>query len=337
MTTNRTRSASPPLGWPLTFDDVLAARDRIAPHLPRTALRRYAPLDDAVGRGIRVYVKHENHLPTNAFKVRNAVSLVTALSDDERRRGVVAATRGNHGLGLAWACSRFGAPVTICVPLGNNPDKNTAIRGYGAELVEEGADYDASVDVAKRIAKERGMRLAHSTNDRLIVAGAATYSLEVFDEEPGLDAMVIAVGGGSQAVGALTVARARGLATKIYGVQAAGAKAIHDAWHGGPRDAPAAARTFADGLATRGVYELTFDALRAGLSGFITVSEREMSAAVRLLLETTHNLAEGAGAAGLAGLLALRDELAGKRVGIVLSGANIDRETLRKVLDDAIG
>ena len=319
--------------WPLSFDDVLAARARIAPHLSPTPLRSYAPLDAAVGRGIRVFVKHENHLPTNAFKVRNAVSLVTALSDDERRRGVVAATRGNHGLGLAWAGARFGVPVTICVPRGNNPEKNAAIVGYGAELLEVGDDYDASAEAAMKVAQDRGMRLAHSTNDLHVLAGAATYALEVVEEEPELDAMVIAVGGGSQAVGALTVARAKSPKTAVYGVQAAGASAIHDAWHGAPRG-EATAKTFADGLATRGVYELTFDTLRAGLAGFVTVTERELSAAVRALLETTHNLAEGAGAAGLAGLFALRDRLAGKRVGIVLSGANIDRATLLRVLDD---
>jgi threonine dehydratase len=185
--------------WPITFADVLAARGRIRPHLAPTPLRSYAPLDAAVGAGIRVLVKHENHCPTGAFKARNGMAVMTALSAEERRRGVVAATRGNHGAGLAWAGQIVGVPVTVCVPLGNNPEKNEAVRGFGAELVEEGRDYDAAVEVADRLVRERGLRLVHSSNEPQVLAGAATLSLEVMEEAPALDAMVIAVGGGSQA------------------------------------------------------------------------------------------------------------------------------------------
>src|SRR4051812_41287500 len=144
------------MSWPISFDDVLAARERIRPHLGPTPLRDYAPLDAAVGAGVRVLVKHENHNPTNSFKVRNATSVMTTLTDDERRRGVVAATRGNHGAGMGWAGRRLGIPVTLCVPVGNNPEKNEAMRGFGAELIEGGADYDESVLVADRLVMERG-------------------------------------------------------------------------------------------------------------------------------------------------------------------------------------
>src|SRR5262249_11196953 len=160
-----------------------------------------------LGRGIQVWVKHENHLPTNAFKVRNALSVLTALAPEARARGVVAATRGNHGLGLAHAGAELGAPVTICVPLGNNPEKNEAIRGYGATLIEEGKDYDEAVTVAERLVRERGLVMVHSTNDRNVVAGAGTLSLEMLEQKPDLDALVYAVGGGSQAVGGIVVAR----------------------------------------------------------------------------------------------------------------------------------
>lgn len=324
-----------PSPWPITFADVLAARERIRPYLLPTPLRRYKPLDEAVGRGIEVLVKHENHNPTNAFKVRNGLSVLTALSKEEKGRGVVAATRGNHGLGVAWAGSLLGVRVTICVPAGNNPEKNEGVRGFGAELIEEGRDYDDAVTVAERLVREKGLRIVHSTNDKHVIAGAGTMTLEIIEEtrEPeSLDALVVAVGGGSQAVGALIVARQLHPRLAVYAVQAERASAIHDSWHAGrpiPKDS---ADTFADGLASRNVYELTFGALREGLAGFVKVSEAEIAEALRILLKTTHNLAEGAGAASLAGLLKLRETLADKRVGIVLSGSNIDQSTLRRVV-----
>jgi threonine dehydratase len=264
--------------------------------------------------------------------VRNALSVLTSLSEDELRSGVVAATRGNHGLGLAWAGERLGAPVAICVPLGNNPEKNAAIRGLGAELVEKGRDYDESVEVAMGLARDRGMRLVHSTNDALVLAGAGTLALELVEDVEHLDALVIAVGGGSQAVGAITVARAMRPGVRVYGVQAAKASAIHDSWHAGEPRPTKTADTFADGLATRNVYAMTFEALREGLAGFVVATEEELASAVRLLLATTHNLAEGAGAAGVAGVVKLARELEGKCVGVVLSGSNIDAAALEWVL-----
>jgi threonine dehydratase len=315
---------------PISFADVLAARDRLRPHLRPTPLRSHPVLDGEVGGGIRVLVKHENFQPTGAFKVRNGVSALTALQPAPS--GVVAATRGNHGLGLAWAGRRLGIPVTVCVPEGNNPEKNAAVRALGARLLEDGRDYDASAAAADRFVREEGLHLVHSTNDATVLAGAGTITLEVLEEEPGIDALVFAVGGGSQAVGGLTVARALRPGLPVYGVQAAGAAAIHDAWHLGRPVSHPAADTFADGLATRNTYPFTFGALREGLAGFVTVSDEEIAAAVRLALSTTHTLVEGAGAAGLAALRVLRKELAGKTVGIVFSGANIDSETLRRVL-----
>jgi len=318
--------------WPIAFQDVLEARRRLAPFLPKTPLRTYPALDRAVGGEIRVLVKHENHNPTNSFKARNGLSLVSALPDETRRRGLVAATRGNHGLGVAWAGSLLGARVTICVPAGNNPEKNEAMRGFGVELIEGGRDYDDVVRAAEALRAERGLYLAHSTNDKTVIAGAATLTLEILEEAPRLDALVIGVGGGSQAVGALVVARELRPDLKVYGVQAERASAIHDSWHRGQPLSKDSADTFADGLATRNTYEMTFPALRAGLAGFVTVSEGEIAAALRLYLKTTHNLAEGAGAAGLAGLIRLRETLAGKTVGVVLSGSNIDSATLSRVL-----
>jgi len=318
--------------WPITFGDVLETRERLRPHLAPTPLRSYPGLDEAVGAGIHVLVKHENFQPTGAFKVRNALSALAALEPEARGRGVVAATRGNHGLGVAWAGRRLGIPVTVCVPRGNNPEKNAAVRALGARLVEEGRDYDESVAVAEHLVRDEGLRLVHSTNDPAVIAGAATLTLEILEEAPGIDALVFSVGGGSQAVGGMSVVREKRPAVAIHAVQAEGASAIHDAWHAGRPVSKPSADTFADGLATRNTYALTFPALRAGLAGFVAVSDAAIAEALRLLLATTHTLVEGAGAAGLAGLLALRETLAGKTVGIVLSGANIDAATLGRVL-----
>jgi threonine dehydratase len=322
--------------WPITSADVAAARERIAPFVPVSPARSYPLLDAWVGHDIRVTVKHENLNPTGSFKVRNGASFMTALPADARARGVAAATRGNHGLGLAFAAHHFGTPAFICVPHGNNPEKNAAMRSLGAEVIEEGEDYDASVLVANRVVAERGAALAHSTNDPMILAGAATLSFELLEQAPDLDVIVVVVGGGSQAVGAMTAARALKPSLKVFAVQAAGASASHDSWHAGQMRSTSRADTFADGLATRSAYALTFPALREGLSGFITVSDAEIADALRALMRTTHTMVEGAGAGGLAGLKRLAPSLAGQRVGIIVSGANIDEATLRRVLNQEL-
>ena len=269
---------------PISFDDITAARARLAPYLTATPLRHYPALDDETGA--RVLVKHENHLPTNAFKARNALSLMTALDPAQRTRGVVAATRGNHGAGLAWAGAQLGVPVVICVPHGNSPEKNAAIRSHGAELVEIGRDYDEAVEAANRLVLDRGLVMAHSTNDVHVIAGAATLSVEICEQADRLDAIVVAVGGGSQAVGALVVTRALRPAVAVYGVQAARASAIHDGWRAGVPLQKSSADTFADGLATRNCYDFTFAALRAGLCDFVTATEAELADAVRLCIRT---------------------------------------------------
>ena len=316
----------------VTLDDIRAARIRLAPLLSPTPLRTYRELDDAVGHSVRIYVKHENFNPTGSFKVRNGLSFMTALPDESRARGVVAATRGNHGLGLAYAGRAFGVHTTLVVPIGNNPEKNSGMQALGARLIEKGRDYDESVLVADRIVKEEGATLAHSTNNRQIIAGAGTLSLEVIEQEPQIDAMVIAIGGGSQAVGALTVFAGLKPDAEVYGVQAVGASAAYEAWLARKPVETKSADTIADGLATRSTYEMTFPTLRDGLADFITVTDAEIADAMRLLLRTTHSMVEPAGAAGLAGLRTLAPKLEGKRVGIVLSGANVDSSTLRRVL-----
>jgi threonine dehydratase len=319
-------------GWPISFSDTVAARSRLAPFLAPTAFREYPRLSELAGHDMRVYVKHENHQPTNSFKIRNGLSLMTSLDEDERRRGVVAASTGNHGQGVAFGGQLLGVDTTVCVPAGNNPDKNAAMRSLGATVVEEGRDYDEAVGVMLRIAEREGRIVAHSTNDPRIIAGAGTMTLEIVEQQPALDALVIAVGGGSQAVGAMTVARELAPRLEVFGVQASGASAIHDSWHARQRLTTARADTFAEGVATRSTYDLTFPALLAGLAGFVTLTDAEIAASLRTILAITHNLVEGAGAMGLAALPRLKDRLAGKRVGVVFCGGNLDTATLRRIL-----
>lgn len=318
----------------LTFSDILAAKDRLAPLVPVTPLRTYPSLDEAVGSGISVFVKHENHLPTNSFKYRNGLAALTALSPEERARGVIATTLGNHGQGVAIAARMLGVRAKIFVPRNNNADKNAAIRGFGAELVEVGDDYSQTIIAAERAVAETGMVFVHSFTNPAVVAGAATVALEMLEQQADLDALVLSVGGGSHAVGAILVARAMKPDLKIYGVQAQGAPAVHDSWRAGTI-LSARADTFADGIRVTAPAGFGFRVLQEGLAGFVTVADRAIGVALQTYLRCTHNLCEGAGAAGLAGLCELTQALAGKRVGLVLTGSNIDRATLTAVLTDA--
>ena len=322
--------------WPITLDDIQRARERIARYLTPTPLRGYPQLDALMAAGTALLVKHEHHQPTGSFKVRNGLSFVTGLSADERARGVVAASTGNHGQGIAYGASLLGMRATICVPVGNNPEKNAAMRGWGATVIEEGRDYDESVEAMLRVAREQNMAVAHSTNDLRVIAGAATMSLEMLEQSGRLDAIVIAVGGGSQSVGALTVARELAPTLKVYGAQAAGAPAIHDSWHARTPLSTERANTFAEGVATRQPYSLTFATLLEGLEGFVTVTDAEIAETIRVILTLTHNLVEGAGALGLAAAIKLRDELKGMRVGVIFSGGNLDTKVLERILRGAL-
>jgi Threonine dehydratase len=322
--------------WPITFDDVRAAHDRIRSYVAPTALRHYPQLGALIGDGIQVLVKHENHQPTNSFKIRNGLSFMTALPARDRLRGVVAASTGNHGQGIAFGGQLLSIETTICVPAGNNPEKNAAMRALGATVVEQGRDYDEAVSIMQRIAADEGRVVAHSTNDPRIIAGAGTMTLEILEEEPSLDALVIAIGGGSQAVGALTVAREMAPSLEVYGVQAAGAPAIHDSWHAKERLTTPRANTIAEGVATRTTYDLTFPPLQEGLTGFVTVTDQEIAESLRTIVSVTHNLVEGAGAMGFAALPKLRDRLAGKRVGIIFCGGNMDSSLLTRILNREI-
>ncbi|MDP9177188.1 MAG: pyridoxal-phosphate dependent enzyme [Gemmatimonadota bacterium] len=237
--------------YPVSLDDVRAAEKRIRPFIDRTPLRSYPALDAAVGHGIHVLVKHENHQPTNAFKIRNGLAAMTALPSHLRERGVVCGSTGNHGQGVAYAGRELGIPVTVVVPAGNNPDKNAAMIALGARLIEHGTMYDEAAAESERVARDEGLTLVHSTNNHDVVAGAGTITLEVLEQAGNLDAMVFAVGGGSQTVGALAVLSELRPNVRVFGVQASGAPAVYESWKAGAPSPPIPPRTLADGIATK--------------------------------------------------------------------------------------
>jgi threonine dehydratase len=280
-----------------------------------------------------VYVKHENHNPTGAFKVRGGVNLVSRLSAEERRSGVITASTGNHGQSIAFACQRLGVGCTVLVPTGNNPEKNAAMRAYGAEVVEHGRDFDEAREETERLAAGDGRRYVHSANEPLLIAGVGTYALEIFEEIADPDYVFVPIGGGSGASGLVTVRNALGSRTRIVGIQAERADAFARSWHQTERVIGSSADTFAEGMATRFTYDLTFGILNRHLDDVVTLSEDELAEGVRLALRTTHNLAEGAGAAAIAAASKWRQRLRGQTVVSVMSGGNIDGETLRKLVN----
>jgi len=312
-----------------TLQDIYAARTRVYRALKPTPLLRHPLL--AAETGLDVLVKHENHNPTNAFKVRGGLNLIGSLSAGDRR-GVITATTGNHGQSIALACAREGVPCTIVVPLGNNPEKNSAMRAYGAELIEWGKDFDEAREKVEQLQHERKLRYVHSANEPLLIAGVGTYGLEIFEEVPDADVVIVPIGGGSGACGCAIVRTALGSHAKIVGVQAANADAFTRSWRGPARVVGASCATFAEGMATRVTFDLTLEILKRELDDIVTLTEEELADGIRLALRTTHNLAEGAGAASLAAAMKRRSELSGKKIVCVMSGGNIDRATLTKIL-----
>jgi threonine dehydratase len=312
-----------------TLSDVLEARRRISPHLRPTPLYGYPNLDQLLGT--EVFVKHENHQPVGAFKVRGGVNLVSQLSADERGRGVIAASTGNHGQSIAYAARLFGVPATICVPEAANSVKVASIRGFGADLVFRGRDFDEAREHCEQLAREHGYRYVHSGNEPLLIAGVATETLEILEEQPETDVIIVPIGGGSGAAGACIVAKAVNQAVRVIGVQSEAAPTAYRSWRE-RRLVEDRMETFAEGLATRTAFELPQRVLWEWLDDFVLVQDDEIRGAQALMIEVTRNLVEAAGAAPLAAALRLRKQLTGKRVALILSGGNASREQLLEVL-----
>lgn len=305
-----------------SLDDLERAHRLIGGVLPPTPQRRWPLLAERVGTD--VVVKHENHQVTGAFKVRGGLVYAERMKRERQHvAGLVSATRGNHGQSIAFAARRHGVAATIFVPRGNSTEKNQAMRALGAEVVEAGDDFQAAVEAAKSFAVDNAHELVPSFH-RDLVMGVATYALELMTAEPDLDVIYVPIGLGSGICGCITVRDLLGRRTEIVGVQASAAPAYALSFSLGRAVSTPTCDTRADGIATRVPNEEALSCIRHGVSRIVQVSDDEIADAIRLYWTGTHNLAEGAGAASLAAALKERDQLGGRRVGLVLSGGNID-------------
>jgi threonine dehydratase len=273
-------------------------------------------------------------LPTGAFKVRGGVNLIANLDETEKRRGVIAASTGNHAQSVAYAAQLFGVKAVIGMPEGANPVKVNATRSFGATVELHGKDYDEAREWVESEASRRCYRYIHSANEPFLIAGVGTLYLDIMQEQPDVDVIIVPIGGGSGAAAACIVAKALKPGVKVVGVQAEKAPAVYESWKTGKLGYTSSADTFAEGLATRFTFKMTFDIICRMIDDIVLVSEEEIRRAIATLLETTHQLSEGAGAASTAAAVKLKEELRDKKVVLVLTGGNLPLTTLKAILDD---
>ncbi len=312
-----------------TFQDVLAAHERISHYLPPTPLHTYPSLNNLLGT--QVYVKHENYQPVGAFKVRGGINLVSQLSPEERERGLIAASTGNHGQSVAYAGQLFGVKVRIVVPEGANPGKVAAIRGMGAEVIFHGEKFDDAVKHCEALVKEFGYRYVHSANEPLLVAGVGTHTLEILLKQPDIEVIIVPLGMGSGAAGTCIAAHGVNPAIKVIAVQSDASPAGYESWKQ-RKLVSAPNKTFAEGVATGISAELTQSIIREQLSDFVLVRDEEIRQAMVWMIEHAHTLAEGAGATPLAAAYNIREALQGRKVALICSGGNSSLEHLRQAL-----
>ena len=279
-----------------------------------------------------VYIKHEEHLPLGAFKSRGGINLLANLTPDERQRGIITSSTGNHGQSIASAGREFGVRVLIGLPEIANPVKVAAMQSLGAELIFHGETFDDAREYCERLAREEGYRYVHAVNEPLLIAGVGTASLEIIEEQPDIDVLILPLGGGSGIAGACIVAKAVDPSIQVYAVQSEAAQAAYLSWkQGEPVDAPM--ETFAEGVATKSGYELPQRIMADLLDDFLLASDDDIRRAIGLLVEKAHTLAEPAGATALAGAVRHAERLKGKKVSITVTGANITAERLSEALD----
>ncbi len=313
-----------------TLHDLHQAREVVSRHVAPTPTHEYPQLSDALG--LRTFVKHENITPTGAFKVRGGLVYMNRLRADRPEvKGVVSATRGNHGISLSFAGRAHHVPVVICVPEGNGAEKNAAMAALGAEVIVHGEDFEAARLYSIDVAAERGFEAVPAFH-RDLVMGVATYAYELFTGTPELDIIYVPVGMGSGICGLITVRDLLGLSTKIVGVGTEGAPAQALSFAAGKVVATQSARTFVDGVATRQPDPVASEIIRGGAHDVVTVSDDEAAEAIRLLWRTAHHLAEPAGAVALAGLFKHRADHANQRVAFILCGGNMDTAMASSVL-----
>lgn len=312
-----------------TFQDVLAAHQRITPYLRPTPLHTYPALNDLLGT--QVYIKHENYQPVGAFKVRGGINLVSQLSPEERQRGLIAASTGNHGQSVAYAGKLFGVKVCIVVPEGANPGKVAAMRGMGAEVIFHGEKFDDAVKHCQSLTEQHGYRYVHSGNEPHLIAGVATHTLETLLEQPDIEVIIVPLGMGSGAAGACIAAHGVNPAIRVIAVQSQESPAGYESWKQ-HQLISAPNRTFAEGVATGMAAELPQAIIREHLNDFVLVRDEEIRQAMVWMIEHAHTLAEGAGATPLAAAYNMREELQGKKVALICSGGNTSLEHLRQAL-----
>jgi threonine dehydratase len=313
-----------------TLADVFAARAVLRRYLTPSPVVESPALSERMGT--RVLLKCENLLPTRAFKVRGGIYLLSKLTDDERAAGVVGASTGNHGQSIAYAARLFGAPATIFVPEHPNPLKLAAMRRLGATVIEHGVDFDECLVAAAEFAREHGARFIHSADEPDLIAGVATATLELLDAHPEVDAIFAPIGGGSSLCGACLAGKSIKPEVTVIGVQSEGAPAVYESWRARRLLQLDRVETFAEGLATRQAFALPARMLWDTVDEMMLVSDRHLRRAILTLLETTSVMAEGAGAAALAGAYERRTSLAGKTVAVILSGGNLTLDVLEQAL-----
>ena len=316
----------------LTRDDIEQAARQVYQVMPATAQYAWPLLAERLG--CTVWVKHENHTPTGAFKVRGGITFMHWLKHEHPEvKGIVTATRGNHGQSLALAANALGLQALIVVPQGNSVEKNNAMRGFGGEVVEYGRDFDEAREEAARLAQARDLFLVPPFHTEL-VKGVATYALELFSAAPDLHTVYVPIGCGSGICAVIAVRDALGLDTEVVGVVSTEAAAAKLSFDSGALCETPSATTFADGLAVRKPIPEAFAIYSAGAARIVAVSDTDIAEAMRAYYTDTHNLAEGAGAAALAALMQEREAMAGRKVGVILSGGNVDRGVYAQVIAD---
>ena len=315
---------------PPTLRDVLRAQAVVRRHLAPTPLLNPPAVSEHFG--FDAYLKCENLQPIAAFKVRGGIYLLSRMTPEERSRGVVTASTGNHGQSIAYAARLFGMRAIVYAPEGANPDKVAAMRRLGAEVVLSGRDFDESRVACEARAHAEGMRYIHSANEPDLIAGVGTYALETIEAVPDLDAIIVPVGAGSGICGTITVMKSISPDIQVIGVQTEQMPVVYESWKAGRPLEVNRGTTFADGLATRVAFDLPIQIISQHVDDFRLVSEDELRWAIVRLLEQAHIVAEGAGAAAYAAAEQLRDQLAGKKVALVVSGGNITVDTYRWAL-----
>jgi threonine dehydratase len=314
----------------LSKSDLEAAANLVYRHMSPTPQYSWPLLNNALGS--EVWVKHENHGPTGAFKVRGGITYIDWLvRTDPASPGICTATRGNHGQSQARAASAAGLRALVYVPHGNSVEKNAAMKAFGAELVEFGNDFETAKDEAIRVAELEGLTIVPPFHNEL-VRGVATYAFELFSAQPDLDTVYVPIGCGSGVCGTILARDALGLKTKVVGVVSDKAQSAKLSVENGILTETAGALTFADGMAVRVPIAEAFEIYSKGCERIVSVSDDEVAEAIRIYYRTTHNLAEGAGAAPLAALMQEKDAMAGKRVGVILCGGNIDTDWFLQVI-----